>query len=1183
MSKSWTLEQNQAINASGGCVLVAAAAGSGKTSVLTERVIKKITDPTNPIDIDKFLIVTFTKAAASEMKNRISSRLSELIAENPQDVNLVRQKMLLQSANIGTIHSFCSSLVKENFFKLGVSPKFRIAKDSELKAIENEAMERVLEIFFSEMTPEKKLAADLFTSEKDDRPLANIIKTIYELTKSLPFPKLWMEKTLGMYNFDSNESSIWQEFIISHAKDVCEDLVQVAERMTIAMHSDEILEKKYTELIGHDHETVNSLLKTLDTKNFSAISNAFGNMSFKRFTSIKENAPHGMNIIQNCHTYIRETLQKNLKPLFEFGAENTKAATEYMHKVFSVIFDAVNYYDEEVQSLKTLKNVLEFSDLERKTIELLTNKSENGEILKSEFAEELSKKFEEIMVDEYQDVNELQDTIFKMISRDEENIFMVGDVKQSIYKFRESRPEIFLGKKALFPIYSPESPLFPAKILLGKNFRSDTKIIDGINFIFKKLMSKKAGEIDYNSEEELTVGASYSPQKESGISIKIIKCDKEGKYKTEAAEIAKIILELISSGYQVESSGNLRPANFSDFCILLRSHKSCAHIYCETLQECGIPTWAETNDKFLETEEISTMISLLETINNPALDIPLAATLLTPFFGFTMDKIAEIRKTDTKIPLYFALKKFYEENPDDKEIQKLATELSYYRNLAASHPCDEVIEAIYERTAYPSICLSSPNGHRKRANLIKLSEYARNFEKDNHSGISGFLNFINGIKTRGEDLKPAEISEGGEGAVKIMSIHKSKGLEFPICVLANCSAKFGADKDSVLINHTLGIGAKTKNSDATLTYDNIIRKAISIKNKKENISEEMRILYVALTRAKQKLILTTTHENPEEKIKKLFSVVPHLNNILPSIIYSSNSFLDWILIALSQSSLYEDICAKSSLPSNKVYNPEESEFNWDFEIINSENEVENLISEVKTDTPEISFMPDETLLKLFQTRLGFKYPYADLMTLPMKISASQIVHSETSEDYVASSKPEFMSAKKLTPMHRGTAMHQFVCYADFSYLTAENAQNECRKLLSGGFLTNEEYESLDIPAIKKFASSEIFKRISKSLHVLKEHRFSVNVPVYKINSEIKSQDTFIVVQGALDCAFEENGEYVIIDYKTDKAHDIHELYEKYEKQLQIYKYALEQTENIKVKELGIYSFHLNKYFSQSID
>ncbi len=1185
MSKVWTNEQNQAINTHGGCILVAAAAGSGKTSVLIERVIKKITDSEKPVDIDKFLIVTFTKAAAAEMRSRISARLSELISENPEDTNLMRQKMLLQSAHIGTIDSFCSNLVKENFFKLGVSPKFRIAKESELQELQDEAMEITLNKFFSEMSLERSLAADLFTSEKDDRSLANVIKNIYELTKSLPFPKLWMKKTLEMYRLENGKNSIWQELIISHTKEICEDLAQILERMSVAMHSDETLEKKYSELVSRDHKTLNLILKALQEDDFSGVSRAFEGMNFKRFIPIKENdAPYGMHIIKNCHGYFKKTLQ-SLAELYEFKEADTKNATEYLRKVFGAIFDAVNDYETEVKSLKLLKNILEFSDLERKTLELLTDESENGEFSKNEFAEELSKSFEEIMVDEYQDVNELQDTIFKMISRNEENIFMVGDVKQSIYKFRQSRPDIFISKKASFSIYSSENPLFPAKILLGKNFRSDSKIIDGINFIFKKLMSKKAGEIEYNSEEELTAGAIYSPQKQSNISIKIIKSDKEDKYKTEAAEIAKIILEIISSGYQVESGGKLRAANFSDFCILLRSHKSCAHIYCETLQQCGIPTLAETNDKFLETEEISTIISLLETINNPTLDIPLTATMLMPIFGFTMDKIAEIRKADTKVPLYFALKKFYKENPNDKEIEKLISELEYYRNLAASCPCDEVIEAIYEKTAYPSICLSDPNGERKRANLIKLSEYARSFEKDNHSGVSGFLNFINGIKNRGEDLKPAEISEFGETSVKIMSIHKSKGLEFPICILANCSSKFNFDKDSVLINHKLGIGAKTKNSDSTLSYDNIIRKAIYIKNKKESISEEMRILYVALTRAKQKLILTATLENPQKKISELLSAAPayYFDSVLPSMIFKSNSFLDWILMAISKNGSYENICEKCTLEPKHIHTTENSEFNWHFEIIDPKKGNNDLVTENYPKTKKAILVSNKKLLNLFEKRFNFKYPYTELINLPMKISASQIVHGETSEDYIASSKPEFIFSNKLTPMHRGTAMHQFVCYTDFSHITAKNTKNQCLKLLGEGFLTKEEYESLDLEAIKKFINSEIFRRISKSGKILKEHRFSVNVPAYKVNSETKSQDALMVVQGALDCAFEENGEYVIIDYKTDKVHDIHELYKKYEKQLQIYKYALEQTENIKVKELGVYSFHLNEYFSKSTD
>lgn len=1180
MKRTWTTEQTHAINACGGSILVSAAAGSGKTSVLTERVIKKITQSQKPVDIDQFLIVTFTKASAEEMKARISARLQELILQNHDDENLQRQKLLLKTAQIGTIHSFCTKLLKENFFKLGISPKFRIAKDGELSQIKSSAMQKTLDRFFEINSEEHKMAADLFTDEKSDIKLSKIIGDIYEYTRSVPLPQKWMEEKLEIYDPENNsKQSVWEKEIINYTVYTAAELLKIASENLEIASSQENLSKAYGKSLSLDKDALKQLLESAEKGSFEEIYSFLNNFKFGNIGTLRDkNLEHEKNIIKAKREYIKKSIN-DLNSFYSFSKNYTDTAAKTIQKILKVIFETVKYYGDEIESSKMLKNVLDFSDLEHKTLELLIDNTDQ-KLIQSNTAKEISEKFEEIMVDEYQDINELQSTIFKMLSRNEENIFMVGDVKQSIYKFRESRPEIFLNKKANFSVYDPEIQKYPAKILLGKNFRSSAAIIDGINFIFKKLMSKYVGDMEYGTEEALINAANYPKIEKHPISVKLIdnQSENEDKHVVEAKEIAKTIGELISNKYMVGSGDNLRPVTFSDFCILIRSANNCAHIYSNTLRECGIPAYCETNEKFLKTQEISTIISLLEVINNPTLDVFLASTMLAPFFGFTINDIAEIRGTDQHLPLYFAIKKFAELNKEDNKIEHFLKKIKYYRTLSHTYSCAELIELIYSDTKYPEICLSSPNGHHQKANLIKLTEYAKNFDKEFHFGLSGFLNFIHHIKINGEDLKPAEIYSDSENTVKIMSIHKSKGLEFPVCIVADLDHKFNCDKDDLLIHPNLGIGFKLKNESETLVYDNPIHKAILLQNSRENLSEEMRILYVALTRAKQKLILSSVCKNPHKKIEEIFALTENSEHISPHIIQHGKSFLDWILLALSQSNLKTEICNISGIPNTPGKNENAECLDWDFEIVNSKNDLENFEETAQSTAENNNSAINEEFLQLMKDRFDFEYKDKHLINVPLKISASELAHEDAKEEYIASSKPEFMSKKGLTPMHRGTAMHEFACYCDINELTADNAKNQAKKLLEKGFLTSDEFDSLDIYALKKFADSDLAQRISKSKNVLREHRFCAKVPESKIFETADSHvDVSIIVQGAMDCAFEEGGEYVIVDYKTDKAHDTRELCEKYKKQLKIYKYALEATKNVNVKEIGIYSFYLNEY------
>lgn len=1199
-AKSWTLEQQYGITADCGCVLVSAAAGSGKTSVLTERVITKITDPKNPIDIDKFLIITFTKAAAQEMKTRISARLQELIKQNPEDSNLHRQKLLLKTAQIGTIHSFCSGLLKENFFKAGISHKFRIADDEELARIKAGAIEKMLDRFFEINSSDHILTADLFTDEKSDIKLSEIVKAVYEYTRSFPFPQKWMSEKIKMYDrIGGNMPSAWEYKIIDYTKFVASELLSITNETLEMVKSNEITQKAYEKSISSDRDSILKIIDLANIQNFESISVFLSNLKFEKIGILKnKELEYEKELIKTKRNYVKTSID-HLKKIYLLDYKKSEQTADIMRRVITVIFDAVNYYESEINSAKIRKNLLDFNDLEHKTLELLVEtsnenysvESDSADFVKSDLAREISERFSEIMVDEYQDVNDIQDTIFKMISKNEENIFMVGDVKQSIYKFRESRPEIFLHKKRSFPLYDPLQKQSFAKILLGKNFRSHEQIIDGINFIFEKLMSKNVGEIEYDSEEALIPGAIYSLDNSANISIKIvdIQNEQENKHMLEATEIAKTIGDLVASEYKIETNGGTRSITFSDICILLRNSNSYAHIYADTLQKCGIPICCEMNEEFLKTTEISTMISLLKIINNPTIDISLVATMLAPFFGFTMDEVAEIRAINKTVPFYFALKEFAE-NGSKKAID-FCEKIKLYRDLSAVMSCDELIEYIYNDTKYPEICLSAPDGRKKRANLSEFLEYAKKLENEYHSGLVGFLNFISNAESRLNNFRKTGAFSNLENAVKIMSIHKSKGLEFPVCIVADLDHKFNLERNDFLIHPDLGIGFKIKNESGTAICDNLIRKAISLKISEEDLSEEMRILYVALTRAKQKLILISACKKVEKKITSIFSLTHGTNTISPYIVQNAKSFLDWILLAISQSDLKNKIGNLLQIPFINYETCEPKKLNWSFEIISPEekNEIDesplNLITQDKPSPAHHELKIDESFLKVMQNRLDFEYKNKHLVDLVLKISASELAHDDGNESFVATSKPEFAFEKGLTPMHRGTAMHEFVCYCDITKLTPENIPIQAERLLKKGFLTTYEYNSLDINALKKFAESNLAKRISNSKNVLREHRFYAKIPTNKIFSDRNSDDkskyenTFVVVQGALDCAFEENGEYVIVDYKTDKATNMCELYEKYKKQLETYRYAMEETKNIKVKEIGIYSFNLNAYFA----
>ncbi len=1185
MSRKWTPEQENAINSTGGSILVSAAAGSGKTSVLVERVIKQITDLDNPIDIDKFLIVTFTKAAAQEMRNRISARLSEMISKNPQNSHLHNQQIMLKCASLGTIHSFCASIIRENFYKLGISPKFRIAEESEISIIKNQAMEKTLNDFYEFQNPDFIYTANLFGNEKNDNSLSLIIEQIYDFTRSLPFPKKWMNNVCKMYeNITPVKDSPWGKIAVNFAKKSFTEVQKILSQIKTVSSKNENIQKSYGEAIEKDLSEANSIMESLNIESWDKIAEKITQFSFSKFKPLRcKDCDFEKNVISEKRKYAKNLIE-NSKKYFTFSELGTINSLKKFKVVTKTLFEVTNYFCEEISYLKTIKNIADYSDLEHWTIKLLSKDTDSGEINPSDIAFEISNRYAEIMVDEYQDINEIQNTIFKLINNNNK-MFCVGDVKQSIYKFRHSKPQIFLGKKSDYRLYSKEENNYPAKIILGKNFRSNPKIIDSINFIFESIMSEEVGEIQYNDEEKLVPGIykEETQNDECDINFSIIDTSQsqENSNILEADFIAEKITEMIHQKYKVIENGTERPITYSDFCILMRSSNAHAHIYASRLLEQGIPAWSETKEKFLDTSEISNIISILQTINNPVQDIPLISAMMSPIFGFNVDELSEIRESDRNNLFYFAVKKSSENGM--KKCTDFLEKINYWRKISCTVPCGELIEFIYQDTDYPALCLAKAKGEVKKANLELLVQYAEKFENQYHKGLSGFLDYIENIRQKKSDLEPASISSEYENTVKIMSIHKSKGLEFPVCIVAGCGKKFNFDKNKVIINSDFGPAMKLKNDEGTLQFDNLMRKAVFSQNQNEDISEEMRIFYVALTRAKQKLFLIASIKEPTKIIEKSLMLTQDTDNISPFEVKNSSSFASWIILCICQSTLRNKLCNIMNL-NEYISEKNSKHLNWDINLISPEPEtLDNYEECAETQNSVENF--DAAWRQIINDRFDFVYPYKEFINLPLKISASMMNQSGDWEQYTANSKPSFASEKNFTPAQKGTALHKFMCFANFKRATLNGVKSEINYLLSEEFLTVKESESLNVTQIQKFINSPLAKRILQSKKVLREQRFSVKIPPELLNKHAISEkisDTFVVMQGALDCAFQENGKYVIVDYKTDKTENIKDLYEKYSTQLNLYKYALEKISGINVKELIIYSFYLNESFSKTI-
>ncbi len=1166
----WTRNQMDAISSRNGTVLVSAAAGSGKTAVLVERVIERLIDCQKPCDADKLLIVTFTNAAASEMRERISCRISQMIEKDPYNLHLQRQQILLTRAHISTIHGFCNELIRENFYKLDIYPEFRISDSNEMALLKDEAVSFVLEELYKENDMSFLNLVESFSGSKDDEALVRVINTLYDFVRSHPFPDRWMNEKLDMYKSVSNiGDSIWGNTIICYFKSAVEYCISITKNSIDALEEDEKIYNAYNDVLQEDLRNLIDLRHTCEEKNWNLLKSRVDTFLFERLKSLRgyKDDPLKLKITGNRDN-VKHILNKASK-LFTCSEEECIIDIKYLTPIIEKLFNAVKMFDYKLTELKSKKRLADFGDLEHLALKLLVEQTDDG-FRKTEDAILISNKFDEIIVDEYQDSNEVQDIIFRVISRNEENLFVVGDVKQSIYRFRQAMPEIFLRRKELYNKYDSNLDNYPAKIILDKNFRSRKGVTDAVNFVFSQLMSKEIGEMDYTEEEKLEFGASYDDRKSADVQLDIIDITNSETADMdiiEARHIAEIIHKMVGSGYLVKCGDSKRQITYRDFCILIRNANKHAYAYAKELQLCGIPAWSDTSGTFFGKLEVSVILSFLRVIDNPIQDIPLLSVLMSPIYNFTPDKLSIIRSIDKEKPLYFALKKLADDG--DEQCISFIKQIEKYRYMASTVSSDKLIQKIYEDSGYMSIVQAMPDGELRLANLRLLLEYARGYEFSGYKCLSGFIRFIDKLEQNRSDLSPANTISESANVVKIMSIHRSKGLEFPVCILAGCSRKFNKDKGDVLLHPFLGLGVKIRDSERLLQYSTMPRKAVEIEIERGLISEELRVLYVAMTRAKEKLIMLTSLKDIVKKLSSIASQLTEAPEISPYVVRNACCFSDWILLcAIRHPSGKELRRISQAAPGIMITRGEDWEINVIIPKDNGNNEVE-----CKDDNIALF---DNDLLTRLKKRLSFRYLNFDISKIPSKVSVSKLLVNNAVDEKIELRRPSFIMAHGLTAAEKGTVLHAFLQYVDY-YKYKENSHNEMSRLIENKFLSRDQVDILEKDKINKFFSSNIMNRIMHSENVMREYKFTIDINAGEIDNTLPEhlKNVPVILQGAVDCIFIEGSSAIIVDYKTDKVLELDELRNHYKKQLSLYKKAVELCLGIEVKECLIYSFYLN--------
>ncbi|WP_249870145.1 helicase-exonuclease AddAB subunit AddA [Oceanobacillus saliphilus] len=1230
---NWTKEQEDAIYSDGSDILVAAAAGSGKTAVLVERIIQKLLSNQKPVDIDSLLVVTFTNAAAQEMRNRVGVALEKALAENPASMHLKKQLSLLQRASISTLHSFCLDIVRKYAYMIDIDPSFRIANDMEGDLIKQEVLDDLFEEWYGDETGNQEsffAVVDRFSNDRSDLEVENLIMDLYTFATQNPWPDQWLDQLAEVYQLpdDWKDTDLpWLTMIKQEVKNQFEAIEQEME-LALAITKENDGPYHYADTIDSDMLLLRNALSHIgswDELQSYMVSSSFGKLSGKRV---------------DCDDLKKEKV-KNLRKSYKDRWDGMKSKwfnrnltshiedMQEMAPIIKKLTELVKQFKERFTEYKREKALVDFSDLEHLCLQLLVDESSTKDnIIPSPVAMQFKKQFSEVLVDEYQDTNLVQETILTLISdrTGAGNMFMVGDVKQSIYRFRHAEPTLFIDKYKRFA----NNDEIAKRIDLARNFRSREQVLTGANYIFRQILDEELGEIDYDSDAELIYGNKmYDEMPYDKPYPELLIIDREAaeekedtstgeenfqdleKAQLEARAYAEKIKTWIGLGegnvpmkiVDKETQGQ-RDLQYRDIVILMRSMTWAATI-ADELKKQGIPVYAELSTGYFEAIEVKVMISLLKVIDNPRQDIPLASVLKSPIVGLNEDELASIRLADKQHSFYEAAVTYEQLNSDStaEKLKQFLEQLGQFRMASRQGALSELIWDIYRETGYYDFVGGMPGGRQRQANLRALYDRARGYETTSFRGLFRFLRFIERMEERGDDLGSARALSEQEDVVRIMTIHKSKGLEFPVVIMGAMDKQFNQQdlRQKYLLHKDMGFASKYIDPIKRITYPTLFYHALQQEKLRELLAEEMRVLYVALTRAKEKLIMVGTVASLEKKLQKWQKMIDHSEWVLPAHFrMESKTYLDWVGPALIRHKEAKGL--RTEEIGDAVMNEIQADpSRWEVSIIHASEltNLEETTQEMNMQLKEkiINWQPveveDEELQEFVGKRLSYHYPYNQAASSRAKQTVTELkrqreIKDEYSDDQLVQSfkapivkRPNFMQTeKKVTPAEKGTAMHTVMQHLPMDKpLTKQEIEEYVEVLADKEILTRVEADIVNSEAIEQFFHSDIAKLIMESSTIYREVPFSLTLPASKVYANWKSEtDEQVLIQGVIDCLIPKDDGWIILDYKTDTiAKDVTEsvrtqLVTRYETQMSLYRQALEEIWKQPVKETYLYFF-----------
>jgi ATP-dependent helicase/nuclease subunit A len=1240
---TWTDDQWKAIMAKDRDILVAAAAGSGKTAVLVERMIQKILSKEDPMDVDELLVVTFTNASAAEMRHRIGEALEKAIDEDPWSRHLRKQLSLLNKASISTLHSFCMEVIRKYYYLIDVDPGFRIADETEAQLIRDEVMDELFEEEYGKKDNEVFFnLVDSFTSDRSDAALMDIVRSIYDFARSNPLPDQYLKSIIRMYDVSAINNLAELSFIQALLFDI--ELQLEASREMIKRGLE------VTKLPGGPaprSENFLDDLKIIDTlllakqDSWETLYQAMQTWSFSRAKQVK--GDHYDKELTEKAQKLREKAKKKIQDikeeLFTRKPESFLRDMDEMRPLIETLVHIVKEFSLRFEKVKREKGLVDYADLEHYCLAILTKEiSAEGEFLPSEAALAYQRHFKEVYCDEYQDTNMVQETILKLVTKKDElngNMFMVGDVKQSIYRFRLAEPNLFLGKYNRFKADGDSTGL---RIDLARNFRSRKEVLDATNYLFKQIMGIKVGEIEYDEAAELRAGAPYPDDEPYPVELLLIDQNAQDngspvtEGETEVSEleefdaigleqsqleariIASKIKELVASGapvYTTKTKSN-RPLMYRDTVILLRSMTWAPQIIEEFKQQ-GIPIYANLSTGYFNATEVAIMISLLRVIDNPFQDIPLAAVLRSPIVGLNEEELSIIRIHQKRGSFWEAVTAFCKSKEAKntaefyEKLRRFYDFLAEWRGVARQGSLSELIWQLYRDTQFYDFVGGLPGGKQRQANLRALYDRARQYEQTSFRGLFRFLRFIERMIERGDDLGAARALGEQEDVVRIMTIHSSKGLEFPVVFMAGMARTFNmADvRKPYMLDKEYGFASKYVNAEKRISYPSLPQIAFKRKKKMEMLAEEMRVLYVAMTRAKEKLYLTATLKDAQKKIDQWNEVSSHTEWLLKDYERAAvSSYIDWIGPALVRHQDANEL--RPSSPGNALV-PEEitsHPSSWKISLISAE--------EIKKTELEIGMNEDQFLemvqkgehvsatspfIEEIKSRLDWEYSFPSAAVHRSKQSVSEMKRQREMADEQSGTdlvnhvnhykksivkRPKFMQEKQLSPAERGSAMHMVMQHVDLTNsVSQESLQEQLTWMVNNELLTPDQAEVIDKNLIVQFFHSDLGIRYFNAKAINREVPFTLSMPAREVYPTWKGEEESVFVQGIIDCVFEDENGLILVDYKTDQISDKYKggfdqaksiLEDRYKMQINLYTRAIEQIWKRKVTERYLFFF-----------